>query len=100
MQNEIVLKDNFNIKDSLKVSEVDNYKLNLDVIFINDKVTLNKKEYFRLFVRPNLSRKNGFDYFKEIQNSSIFPFKTNVTLKSGAIKFYMKTVNGTETIKI
>ncbi|WP_342275287.1 hypothetical protein [Spiroplasma endosymbiont of Cantharis lateralis] len=99
IKDEIKFTSEFKDKEFIKVSEVENDTLNLDTIFFNEKYTFNKKEYYRLFIRPSLSNKNGYDYFKTFFSHTI-ALHTIVNLKSAAIKFYIKTPTGAEVIKV
>ncbi|QHX36969.1 hypothetical protein [Spiroplasma sp. BIUS-1] len=98
LKDELKFSQEHQDKEFIKVSSVDSNTLNLDAIFINEKYSINKKEYYRLFVRPSLSNAHGYDYFKSYFQTSK-ENETTLNLKSGAIQFYVRTKGGMELLK-
>ncbi|AUM62955.1 hypothetical protein [Spiroplasma monobiae] len=98
LKDEIKFSEELQDKEFIKVSQVNSNTMNLDSIFINEKYSYNKKEYYRLFVRPSLSNKGNYDYFKNFFQTSKDD-ETKLNFKSGAIQFYIRTKNGVEVIK-
>ncbi|AUB32045.1 hypothetical protein [Spiroplasma floricola] len=85
-------------KEFIKVSPVEMNSFNIDTIFINEKFTYNKKEYYRLFIRPSLSNAEGYDYFDNFFKKT-YQNEAQIYFKMGMIQFYIRTKNGIQPIK-
>ncbi|WP_338984839.1 hypothetical protein [Spiroplasma endosymbiont of Diplazon laetatorius] len=98
LKDEIKFSEELQDKEFIKVSRVDSEKMGLDAIFINEKYIFNKKEYYRLFIRPSISNADGYDYFRRFFQESKKD-ETTLNFKSGAIQLYIRTKEGVELIK-
>ncbi|WP_339020663.1 hypothetical protein [Spiroplasma endosymbiont of Atherix ibis] len=98
LKDEIKFSQQNQNKEFIKVSSVEINTFNIDVIFINEKFTYNKKEYYRLFIRPSLSNAGGYDYFHNFFKKT-YQNETKIHFKLGLIKFYIRTKKGIQAIK-